>query len=57
MEAEENLPALFRLMVDDDGRLVTKDLPVDALFELSIGVAVRLAKNRRAGLPALDDRT
>ncbi len=57
VEAEENLPALFRLMVDDAGRLVTKDLPVDALYELSMGIAVRLAKNRRAGLPALSEHT
>ena len=55
VEEEENLPALSRLMVDDAGRPVTKDLPVEALYELTIGVAVRLAKHRRAGLPALDD--
>lgn len=55
LAAEENLPALFRLMSDDAGQRVTKDLPVDALYELTIGVAVRLAKHRRAGLPALDE--
>jgi hypothetical protein len=57
VEEEENLPELFRLTVDDAGRPVTKDLPVDVLFELTIGAAVRLAKHRRAGLPALDDHT
>jgi AcrR family transcriptional regulator len=57
VEEESNLPALFRLMVDDAGRPVTKDLPIDALYEISIGVAVRLAKNRRAGLPAHSERT
>lgn len=57
VEAEEHLPALARLMVDDAGRPVTKDLPVDALYELTIGVAARVAKHRRAGLPALDDYT
>jgi AcrR family transcriptional regulator len=57
VEEESNLPALFRLMVDDTGRPMTKDLPVDALFELSIGVAVRLAKNRRAGFPAPSEQT
>jgi TetR/AcrR family transcriptional regulator, repressor of fatR-cypB operon len=56
VEEEANLPALSRLMVDDAGQAVTKDLPVDALFELSMGVAVRLAKNRRAGMPALNER-
>ena len=57
VEEESNLPALFRLMVDDAGRSVTKDLPVDTLYELTIGVAARVAKHRRAGLPALDDPT
>jgi len=57
VEEEENLPALFRLMFDDDGQLATRDLPLDALYEISIGVAVRLAKNRRAGMPALEEHT
>ena len=57
IEAEENLPALFHLMADDTGRPLTKDLPDDALYELTIGVAARIAKHRRAGLPALDDHT
>ena len=56
VEAEENLPALSHLITDEDGHLVTKDLPVDALFEITIGVAIRLAKNRRAGLPALSEQ-
>jgi AcrR family transcriptional regulator len=57
VEAEENLPALTHLITDEAGQLLTKDLPVDALFEMTIGVAVRLAKNRRAGLPTLEDHT
>jgi TetR/AcrR family transcriptional regulator, repressor of fatR-cypB operon len=55
--AEEYLPELARLYLDDSGQPVTKDLPIDVLYELTIGVAVRLAKRRTAGLPPLDDRT
>lgn len=55
IEAEENLRELARLMVDDAGQPVTKDLPVDALYELTRGVAARVAKHRRAGLPAFDE--
>jgi hypothetical protein len=55
VEAEENVPTLFHLMIDNAGRAVTKELPLDALFELTIGVAARVARHRRTGLPALDD--
>jgi AcrR family transcriptional regulator len=54
---EENLPDLYRLLYDDSGQRVVKDLPIDALYELSIGVAARMAKHRNAGLPDLDDHT
>ena len=57
VEAEENLPGLFRLTVDDNGKPLTKDLPIDALYELTIGVAARVAKHHSAGLPALDEAT
>ncbi len=57
MVEEENLPGLYRLLSDDAGQPVTRDLPLDALYELTIGVAARVAKHRRAGLPALDDHT
>ncbi len=53
---EEQLPELYRLAFGDAQHPV-KDLPMDALYELTIGVAARVAKHRRAGLPALDDRT
>lgn len=56
-QAEEYLPELARLYLNDFGQPVTKDLPPDVLYELSIGVAVRLAKHRRAGLPPLDEQT
>ena len=56
-KAEENLPALSRLMVNDEGHPVTKALPVDALFELTMGVAIRIARHRSTGLPALDEPT
>lgn len=57
IEEEENLPELFRLMVDDAGQPVTKDLPIDALYEMTIGVAAHIAKHRRSGLPPLDEQT
>ncbi len=56
MVEEEQLPELYRLAFGDAQQPV-KDLPMDALYELTIGVAARVAKHRRAGLPALDHRT
>lgn len=54
---EENLPDLYRLFYSASGQHAVKDLPLDALYELTIGVAARMAKHRLAGLPDLDDHT
>lgn len=56
-QAEEYLPELGRLYLDKSGKHMIKDLPEDVLYELSIGVAVRLAKHRLDGLPSLDEIT
>jgi AcrR family transcriptional regulator len=55
--AEEYLPVLARLVYDPSHQLVTKPLPLDALYELTIGVAARVAMHRLAGLPDLDEDT
>jgi AcrR family transcriptional regulator len=54
---EENLPDLYNLFYGPSEQSIVKDLPIDALYELSIGVAARLAKHRLAGLPDLDEHT
>lgn len=50
-------PELFKLSYGDGKELLIKNLPLDALYEMTFGVAARVAKHRRAANADLDDPT
>ena len=55
-QAEEDLPALQALFNRITQDAAVKDLPLDAMYEMTIGVAARIAKHRRAGLGELGEK-
>jgi AcrR family transcriptional regulator len=54
---DEHYAALAALIMADFGQGVIKEMPIEVLYELTLGVAVGLAKREIAGSLQLDDET
>lgn len=56
-ELDEHMAALVQMLHRDIERGLIINLPLEVLYELTLGVAVALAKRQIAGMLTLDERT